>query len=214
MKKVISMFFLALMISLHLYAQRFIRYNDDDRRFWINVGVAPGLLKASSAYSIKPLFLTEAGLGWQIFAAPHYLVSERINVGLKLGGIFRPTFQDAETNSIVQSKFTSYGLLFADFYLTRPHSILERPLKPRFYVGLGGGVSYIGVLEARDLVTEMPYTFRRRDRDIFLSVAPKVGVHVRNVKLEIEHFVTTPFNPDFTSISIISAIPMGRPRYY
>ena len=214
MKKIVTIAILGLLLVGRTYAQRFIRINEDDRRFWINVGAGPGFLKAGSAYDLKPLFLTKAGLGWQVFASPYYMASNRFNVGLKVGGIFRPTFEDAESNSLIQQKFTSYGFLFADYYLSSPYRILEKLYKPRFYVGLSAGVSYIGKLEAKNLTTEQYYTFRRRNQDAFLSVAPKFGVSFRKVKLEIEHIVTTPFNPDFTSISIISAIPLGNPRYY
>jgi hypothetical protein len=214
MKKIYLAALLALMVGVQAYAQRFVKIDQDDRRFWMNVGAGPGFLKAGSAYDLKPLFLTKAGLGWQVFASPYYMISNRFNVGMKLGGIFRPTFEDAESNSIIQQKFTSYGFLFADYYLSSPYRILEKPFKPRFYIGLSAGVSYIGKLEAKDLITEKSYTFRRRDRDAFLSVAPKFGVSFRKVKLEVEHIVTTPFNPDFTSITIISAIPLGNPRYY
>lgn len=214
MKKIVTIAILGLLLAGRTYAQRFIRVNEDDRRFWINVGAGPGFLKAGSAYDLKPLFLTKAGLGWQVFASPYYMASNRINVGLKVGGIFRPTFEDTESNSLIQQKFTSYGFLFADYYLSSPYRILEKLYKPRFYIGLSAGVSYIGKLEAKNLVTEQYYTFRRRNQDAFLSIAPKFGVSFRKVKLGIEHIVTTPFNPDFTSISIISAIPLGNPRYY
>lgn len=213
-----NLFTIALLGFLFLtektFAQRFIKINEDDRRFWINVGAGPGFLKAGQAYDLKPLFLTKAGIGWQVFASPYYMVSNRVNIGLKVGGIFRPSFEDMESNSFIQQKFTSYGLLYADYYLSSPYRILERPWKPRFYLGLSAGVSYIGKLEAKDLATEKYYTFQRKGKDAFLSVAPKIGVSFRKVKLEIEHIVTTPFNPDFTSITIISAIPLGSPRYY
>lgn len=214
MKKLLFAAISGLLLAGNTYAQRFIKINEDDRRFWINVGAGPGLLKAGQAYDLKPLFLTEAGLGWQVFASPYYMVSNRFNVGMKLGGIFRPTFQDAESNSIIQQKFTGYGFMFADYYLSSPYRILERPYKPRFYIGLSAGVSYIGEQQAKNLTTEQPFTFRRRNQSAFLSVAPKFGVSFRKVKLEIEHIVTTPFNPDFTSITIMSAIPLGTPRYY
>ncbi len=214
MKKIYLAALLSIGVGIQTYAQRFVKIDQDDRRFWINVGAGPGFLKAGSAYDLKPLFLTKAGVGWQVFASPYYMASNRFNVGMKLGGIFRPTFEDAESNSIIQQKFTSYGFLFADYYLSSPYRILEKPWKPRFYVGVSAGISYIGKLEAKDLTTEKYYTFRRRDKDAFLSVAPKIGVSFRKVKLEFEHIVTTPFNPDFTSITIISAIPLGNPRYY
>ena len=214
MKKPVTIALLGILLAGRMYAQRFIKVNEDDRRFWINVGAGPGFLKAGQAYELKPLFLTKAGLGWQVFASPYYMVSNRFNVGLKVGGIFRPTFEDAESNSIVQQKFTSYGFLYADYYLSSPYRILERPYKPRFYIGLSAGVSYIGKLEAKNLATEQYYTFRRRNQDAILSVAPKFGISFRKIKLEIEHIATTPFNPDFTSITIISAIPLGNSRYY
>ncbi|MEZ4903114.1 MAG: hypothetical protein R2822_15825 [Spirosomataceae bacterium] len=214
MKKLFTIIFLTFLFLGKSFAQRFVKINEDDRRWWINVGAGPGFLKAGQAYDLKPLFLTKAGLGWQVFASPYYMASNHLNIGLKLGGIFRPTFEDVESNSIIQQKFTSYGLLYADYYLSSPYRILEKPWKPRFYLGLSAGVSYIGKLEAKDLTTEKYYTFQRRNQDAFLSVAPKIGVSFRKVKLEIEHIVTTPFNPDFTSITIISAIPLGTPRYY
>ena len=189
-------------------------YQKDERRLWLSAGVGAGLLKAGSAYSINPLFLTKAGLGWQVFLAPHYIVSERLNLGLKLGGVFRPKFEDVESNSIIQPKFTSYGLLFADFFLTPAYRSWGAPAKTRFYIGLNAGVSYFGKLEAKDLVTEQVYALRRRGQEAFLTVAPKIGVSIGEIKLEIEHIVTTPFNPDFTSITISSAIPLGVSKYY
>lgn len=214
MKKIYFAALVVAMVGVQSYAQRFVKIDQDDRRFWINVGAGPGFLKAGQAYDLKPLFLTQAGLGWQVFASPYYMASNRFNVGLKLGGIFRPTFEDVESKSLIQQKFTSYGFLFADYYLSSPYRILEKPWKPRFYLGLSAGVSYIGKLEAKNLLTEQYYTFRRKNQDAFLSVAPKFGVSFRKVKIEFEHIVTTPFNPDFTSITIISAIPLGNPRYY
>lgn len=214
MKKIYFAALVVAMVGAQSYAQRFVKIDQDDRRFWINVGAGPGFLKAGQAYDLKPLFLTQAGLGWQVFASPYYMASNRFNVGLKLGGIFRPTFEDVESKSLIQQKFTSYGFLFADYYLSSPYRILEKPWKPRFYLGLSAGVSYIGKLEAKNLLTEQYYTFRRKNQDAFLSVAPKFGVSFRKVKIEFEHIVTTPFNPDFTSITIISAIPLGNPRYY
>jgi hypothetical protein len=214
MKKIYLAALVVAMVGAQTYAQRFVKIDQDDRRFWINVGAGPGFLKAGQAYDLKPLFLTQAGVGWQVFASPYYMASNRFNVGLKLGGIFRPTFEDVESKSIIQQKFTSYGFLFADYYLSSPYRILEKPWKPRFYLGLSAGVSYIGKLEAKNLLTEQYYTFRRKNQDAFVSVAPKVGVSFRKVKVEFEHIVTTPFNPDFTSITIISAIPLGNPRYY
>jgi len=214
MKNLIVIIILGLFLGGRTFAQRFVKVNEDDRRFWLNVGTGPGFLKAGRAHDLKPLFLDKAGIGWQVFASPYYMVSNRFNVGLKIGGIFRPTFEDVESNSIVQQKFTSFGLFYADYYLSSPYRILERAWKPRFYIGLGAGMSYIGKLEAKSLTTDKNYTFRRRDKDAFLTVAPKFGVSFRKVKLELEHIVTTPFNPDFTSITIISAIPLGSPRYY
>ena len=191
--------------------QNFVRIDDDGRRFMLDIGLGTGLLKAGSAYSIKPLFLYKPNLGMQLYVAPHYIVSNRLTAGLRLGGIFRPTFEDQESNSIIQKKFTSYGLLYTEYYLTSLQ-ILDN--KPRFYVGLQVGASYIGKMEAKSLVTSETYYLRRRDRDVFLTVAPKIGVAFSQFKLEIEHIVTTPFNPDFTAINFISTLPIGKPRYY
>ena len=214
MKKLYLVALLGMLVGVQSYAQRFVKIDEDSRRFWMNVGVGPGLMKAGGSYDFSPFFLPKTAPTWQVFLSPYYMASNRFNVGLKLGGFFRPSFEDVESKSIIQQKFTSFGLLYADYYLSSPYRILERPWKPRFYLGLGAGVSYIGKLEAKDLLTENRFTFRRKNQDAFITVAPKIGVSFRYIKLEIEHTLTTPFNPDITSITIISALPLGNPRYY
>ncbi|WP_428655761.1 hypothetical protein [Runella sp.] len=211
-KLLLSVF--GFLIATSVLAQRSIPIEQDERRLWLDVGVGPGVLKAGSAYSFKPLFLPKVGLGWQIFVTPHYIVSERLNLGLKLGGVFRPKFEDAESNSIIQPKFTPYGLASIDFFLTPAYRSWGAPAKTRFYIGLNAGISYFGELEAKDLVTEQTYKLRRRGKDMFLTVAPRIGVSIGEIKLEIEHIVTTPFNPDFTSFTISTGIPLGISRYY
>ena len=170
MKKIYFAALMVAMVGAQTYAQRFVKIDQDDRRFWINVGAGPGFLKAGQAYDLKPLFLTQAGVGWQVFASPYYMASNRFNIGLKLGGIFRPTFEDVESKSLIQQKFTSYGFLFADYYLSSPYRILEKPWKPRFYLGISAGVSYIGKLEAKNLITEQNYTFRRKNQELPTSM--------------------------------------------
>lgn len=214
MKHILLFLAFGLLIATGTWAQRAISTEQDERRLWLEVGVGPGFLKAGNAYTFKPLFLTKAGVGWQIFAAPYYKINERLNVGLKLGGVFRPKFEDAESNSIIQPKFTSYGLLTADFFLTPAYRSWGAPAHTRFYTGLNAGASYFGKLEARDLITAQVYDLRRHGREIFIAIAPKFGVRLGEIKLEIEHMVTTPFNPDFTSITISSGIPLGVSRFY
>jgi hypothetical protein len=214
MKLALQSLLLGVLIGSNVLAQRVISTEQDERRLWLAVGVGPGLLKAGSAYSTKPLFLTKAGLGWQIFASPYYIVNERINMGLKLGGIFRPKFEDAESNSIIQPKFTSYGLFFTDIFLTPAYRSWGAPAKTRFYIGLSAGASYFGKLEAKDLITQQVYSLRRHGKEVFITAAPKIGMVIGEIKLEIEHIVTTPFNPDFTSFTISTGIPLGVSRYY
>lgn len=214
MKHTLQLLAFGLLLTTSALAQRAISTEQDERRLWLDVGVGPGFLKAGRAYTLKPLFLTQAGLGWQIFAAPYYKVNERFNVGLKLGGVFRPKFEDVESNSIIQPKFTSYGLFTTDFFLTPAYRSWGAPAKTRFYIGLNAGASYFGKFEARDLVTEQVYELRRRGKEVFVTIAPKFGIVIGEIKLEIEHMVTTPFNPDFTSITIGTGIPLGISRYY
>ncbi|AEI48889.1 hypothetical protein [Runella slithyformis] len=214
MKHALQFLAFGLLLTTGTWAQRIIATEQDERRLWLEVGVGPGFLKAGSAYTIKPLFLTKAGVGWQVFVAPYYKVNERFKIGLKLGGVFRPKFEDIESNSIIQPKFTSYGLMTADFFLTPAYRSWGAPATTRSYVGLNAGVSYFGKLEARDLVTQQVYELRRHGREVFVAIAPKLGIVIGEIKLEIEHMITTPFNPDFTSFTISTGIPLGVSRYY
>ncbi|GAB2802139.1 hypothetical protein GCM10027275_55550 [Rhabdobacter roseus] len=198
-----------LLIKYPTAAQRYERPYEDERRFYLDVGVGGGVSKASRAYAVQPLFLANTRLSWQVFAAPHYIVSERLNLGLQLGGVFRPKFDDAESNSTLQGKFTPYGVLFADYYLGAGGYKRVRP-----YLGFGVGATYIGELEARHNQTDAVYYLRRKDRDVFLTLVPRVGVAFRELKVQAEYLVTTPFNPDIFCLTLISTIPLGRPRYY
>lgn len=49
MKKTATITLLGILLAGSTYAQRFIKINEDDRRFWINVGTGPGFLKAGQA---------------------------------------------------------------------------------------------------------------------------------------------------------------------
>ncbi|HEV7351225.1 hypothetical protein [Telluribacter sp.] len=199
----------ALLGTFAVYAQSSQRPYEDERRLYVEVGVGAGLSKASRAYSINPLFLPKTRLGWQVYLAPQYLITDRINLGLRLGGVFRPKFDDPESNSVLQGKFTPYGLAFADYYLGSSGS-----KSAKFFLGMGVGATYIGELEARHNQTNQVYLLRRQERDVFLTLVPRAGVAFRDFKIQVEHLVTTPFNPDITSITISSMIPVGRPAYY
>ncbi|TDB68970.1 hypothetical protein [Arundinibacter roseus] len=190
-------------------AQSFERPYQDERRAYMEIGVGAGASKAGAAYTVKPLFLENTRLGWQVFLAPQVIVSPRINLGLRLGGVFRPKFTDLESNSELQGKFTPYGLLFGDYYFGAPGK-----RNTRFFIGLGGGGTYIGKLEARHLQTDEAYFLRRKDQDIFLTIVPRAGVVIGDLKIQVEHIVTTPFNPDITSITLSNTIPMGRRKYF
>lgn len=175
----------------------------------MEIGVGAAASKAGAAYTVNPAFLKNTRLGWQVFLAPQFLLSKRINVGIKLGGIFRPKFYDEESNSQLQGKFTPFALPFADLYLgsKKYHSA-------RFLIGIAAGATYIGKLEARNIKNDVVYDLRRRNRDIFLTLAPHIGVIFGDLKIQVEHIVTTPFNPDITSLTLSNTIPMGRRRYF
>jgi hypothetical protein len=206
--------YLVMLLLIFSYVEGFAQpstrpYQTDERRFYLDAGVGGGLLKSSSAYSFKsPIFLPNTGLGWQMYIAPQYLLSDRINLGVKMGGVFRPKFEDLETNSVVQPKFTPFGLLFADYYL----GSAER--NSRMYIGLGGGVTYIGSQEAYNKDTRKVFYFRRRDRDAFATIVPRFGIAFREFKVQAEYFVTTPYNPDYFSITIMGTLALGRSRYF
>lgn len=207
MRKTYFSFIVLLGLSTHALAQEFTRPYQDERRGYIEIGVGAAASKAGAAYTISPAFLKDTRLGWQVFIAPQFIVSPHINLGVKLGGVFRPKFFDVESNSEIQGKFTPFVLPMADLYIGSGG-------KARFFIGVAAGATYIGKLEARDAVTEDSYFLRRRDRDIFLTIAPHVGVVFGDLKISVEHIVTTPFNPDITSITLSNTIPMGRRRFF
>ena len=183
--------------------------NNDERRVFVDVGIGLGLLKAGNAYTPSPLFLKNTGAVWQIQVAPRYFVNEDWNIGLKLGGLARPKFEDLESNSIVQPKFTPYILATSEYYFGN-----NQQTRHRYYAGLSAGITEIGTLEARDNLSQERFFFQRRDRSSFITVAPKVGVSFGEIKIEIEYMVTMPFNPDFVGITLISSITAGRSKYY
>ena len=183
--------------------------NNDERRVFVDVGIGLGLLKAGNAYTPSPLFLKNTGAVWQIQVAPRYFINENLNVGLKLGGLARPKFEDLETNSTVQPKFTPYILATSEYYFGN-----NQQARYRYYAGLSAGITEIGTLEARDNLSQERFFFQRRDRSSFVTVAPKVGVSFGEIKIEIEYIVTMPFNPDFVGITLISSITAGRSKYY
>lgn len=183
-------------------------YQEDERRFFTDFGVGVGVFKAGNAYTVSPLLITNTRLGWQMYVSPQYILSPRLNVGMKVGGIFRPKYDDLESNSIIQPKFTPWGLAFVDFYLGKG----ER--NSALYIGLGGGVTHIGSMEAKSNDTRQTFMLRRRDRDVFATIVPRAGIAFREIKIQAEYFVTTPFNPDFVSLSILGTIPTGKRKYY
>jgi hypothetical protein len=207
MRKTYFSFLVLLGLSTHALAQKFTRPYQDERRGYMEIGVGAAASKAGAAYTVSPAFLKDTRLGWQVFIAPQFIVSPHINLGVKLGGVFRPKFFDVESNSQIQGKFTPFVLPMADLYFGSGG-------KARFFIGVAAGATYIGKLEARDAVTEDSYHLRRRDRDIFLTIAPHVGVVFGDLKISVEHIVTTPFNPDITSITLSNTIPMGRRRFF
>lgn len=207
MRKTYLSFLVLLGMSASTLAQEFTRPYQDERRGYMEVGVGVAASKAGAAYTISPVFLKDIRLGWQVFFTPQFIVSPHINVGVKLGGVFRPKFFDIESNSQLQGKFTPFVLPMADFYFGSGGSA-------RFFIGVAVGATYIGKLEARDTVNYESFYLRRRDRDIFLTVAPHVGVVFGDLKISVEHIVTTPFNPDITSLTLSNTIPMGRRRFF
>ena len=207
MRKTYLSLLVLLGVSVSALAQEFTRPYQDERRGYMEIGVGVTASKAGAAYSVSPVFLKDTRLGWQVFFTPQFIVSPHINLGVKLGGVFRPKFFDVESNSQLQGKFTPFVLPIADLYFGSGGSA-------RFFIGVAAGATYIGKLEARDAVTDDTYYLRRRDRDIFLTVAPHVGVVFGDLKISVEHIVTTPFNPDVTSLTLSNTIPMGRRRFF
>lgn len=207
MRKTYFSLFILFGMSASALAQEFTRPYQDERRGYMEVGVGVAASKAGAAYTVSPVFLKDTRVGWQVFFTPQFIVSPHINVGVKLGGVFRPKFFDVESNSQLQGKFTPFVLPMADLYFGSGSSA-------RFFIGVAAGATYIGKLEARDAVTDDSYYLRRRDRDIFLTVAPHVGVVFGDLKISVEHIVTTPFNPDITSLTLSNTIPMGRRRFF
>ncbi len=194
-------------LSTNTLAQEFTRPYQNERNSYMEIGLGVVASKAGAAYSVSPAFLENTRLGWQVFFTPQFIVSPHVNLGVKLGGVFRPPFFDVESNSQLSSKFTPFVLPMADLYFGNGNSV-------RFFAGIAAGATYIGRLEARDAVTESTYYFRRRDHDIFFTVAPHVGVVFGDLKISVEHIVTTPFNPDVTSLTLSNTFPLGKRRYF
>ena len=207
MRKTYLSFLILLGVSASAFSQDFTRPYQDERRGYMEIGVGVAASKAGMAYTLSPLFLKDTRLGWQVFFTPQFIVSPHINLGVKLGGVFRPKFFDIESNAQLAGKFTPFVLPMADLYFGSGG-------KARFFVGVAVGATYIGKLEARDTVNYESFYLRRRDRDIFLTIAPHAGVVFGDLKISIEHIVTTPFNPDITSLTLSNTIPMGRRRFF
>lgn len=207
MRKTYFFLLFVLGMSASVLAQEFTRPYQDERRGYMEIGVGVTASKAGAAYSVSPVFLKDTRLGWQVFFTPQFIVSPHINLGVKLGGVFRPKFFDIESNAELQGKFTPFVLPMADLYFGSVG-------KARFFVGVAAGATYIGELEARNAITDDTYSLRRRDRDIFLTVAPHIGAVFGDLKISVEHIVTTLFNPDITSLTLSNTIPMGRRRYF
>lgn len=207
MNRLISIFSLYLLLVINIAkAQNFFRIDQKEHPFQLSIGGGVGILKAGSAYSFSPLF--KNNIGMQMHITPHVFISERVSIGAKLGGIFRPKFIDEESNSVVQQKFTPYGLLTSDVYLGQG---LRRV---RAYIGLSAGMSFIGELEGRSIDTDQTILFKRREKDWFVTVAPKAGIAFSTARIELEYVVTTPFNPDYLGISLIGALPVSRQKFY
>ena len=175
--------------------------------FQMDAGFGVGLLKAGRAYDINPLFYTE-GVGFQVYAAPKYYFTERLTLGLKIGGVFRPVFTDTlQIRS--EREFTPFVLLTADRYFA---SLANA--KRRFYVGLSAGVTYIGYFQAVDLKTQKNAPYLPRENRLYPTLAPRVGVAFGEFKIELEYSVTFGYNPDFLGLTLVSPLRISRPRYY
>lgn len=175
--------------------------------FQLDVGFGVSLLKASRAYDISPFFYTE-GVGFQFYAAPKYYLSEDFTLGLKIGGVFRPTFTDT-LDVRFEPEFTPFVLLTAERYF----SSLAHP-KRRFYVGLGTGITYIGVFQASDLRLRKNIIYLPRENRLYPTFAPKMGVAFSTFKIELEYSVTFGYNPDFLGLTFVHPLKIGKPRYY
>jgi len=99
---------LLLISSLHelAKAQEFKRPYQAERKSYMEIGVGAVASKAGAAYTVSPVFLKNTRLGCQVFLASQFLLSKRINMGIKLGSVFRPKFYDKESNSQLQGKLT------------------------------------------------------------------------------------------------------------
>lgn len=203
-------FLLILLVFSFAEAQKFTRPYQDERKGYLKVGVGVGASEAGAPYKVTPDFLKNTRLGYQFFAAPQFLLSPRINLGMKLGGMFRPKFYDQESNSQLQGKLTPYALVLLDFYLGNA----SRTRSTRFFFGAGGGATYMGSLEARNTITDEAYGLRRENRDIFPTVAPHIGLVFGEMKIQVEHVLTFPATPSVTSLTFSNIIPMGRRRYF
>jgi hypothetical protein len=201
---IVGIFFLTTLGSS--YAQRFFHI-EYDSRWQCDVGIGAGYLNQEYPYKKLALMTTE-GLAWQIHSSVKYLVSDKFNVGIKLGGVFRPTFLHDYSGNVVQQKFTPVVLVTTDYFLSGPDR------KSRFYLGVGAGITNVGVLEGRNPTTKITDFYKHNDKPNFLTVAPKFGVSFGEIKIEAEYQVMIGFSPDFPSISIISALPIGKPKYY
>ena len=191
-------------------AQKFKRPYQDERKGYLEVGAGVVAAQAGAPYKVTPDFLKNTRLGYQFFIAPQLLLSPRINLGIKLGGVFRPKFYEQESSSQLQGKLTPYALPFLDFYL----GSANRTRSARFFFGVGGGATYIGTLEARNTITDEAYGLRRENRDIFPTIAPHVGLVFGDLKIQVEHIITLPATPAITSLTLSNIIPMGRRRYF
>ena len=205
----LSLLLISLLFSF-AKAQKFTRPYQDERKGYLEVGVGAVASKAGAPYKVTPDFLKNTRLGFQFFAAPQFLLSPRLNLGIKLGGIFRPKFYDQKSSSQLQGKITPYALPFLDFYLGNA----DRTRSARFFFGVGGGATYMGTLEARNTITGKAYRLRRENRGIFPTVAPHIGFVFGDMKIQVEHVLTFPASPAVTSLTFSNIIPMGRRRLF
>lgn len=208
-----TLYFSFLLISLvctFAKAQKFKRPYQDERKGYLEIGVGAVAAKAGAPYIVTPDFLKNTRLSYQFFVAPQFLISPRINLGIRLGGLFRPKFYDQDITSQIQGKLTPYALPFLDFYLGNAN----RDRSARFFFGVAGGATYFGTLDARNTLTDETYRLRRENRNIFLTIAPHVGFVFGDLKIQVEHMITMPAQPAITSLTLSNIFPMGRRRYF
>ncbi len=196
------------------FGQEFRLPYQDERKAYMEIGLGLTGTEAGVPYKVKPDFLKNIRLSGQVFLAPQFIVAERINVGLRLGGVFRPRYQstDSSASTLFQDKFTPYALPFVDVYLGG-----NDYRNARFFFGAGVGATLVGKLETRNLLTRDTFFTRLQDRDIFLTVMPHIGVTFSDLKIQAEYLMTFPQAtalPAVYSLTLSNTFPMGRRRLF